>query len=165
MALRISKNLALTDISSLNEKPFLRKSDGAQVDYHEILNYPSSPDMTLYNPNPAYNPITTQHQKTGQVTTLQLWLFNDQSAKRYEGISIDPTDSIGTDESTYVQLAPDSSGSAGTFLSVGAPLTIANINDWNVAKPFWIRVTTPSVVESQNKTDIKLTTNFTEFAL
>jgi hypothetical protein len=31
--------------------------------------------------------------------------------------------------------------------------------------PFWVKVVTPSVGSVQNKTDIKLTVNFTEFAV
>jgi hypothetical protein len=52
-----------------------------------------------------------------------------------------------------------------TFLSAGAALTMANISDTNVAKPFWVKVTAPSVGSAQNKTDIKLTVNYRKFAV
>lgn len=111
------------------------------------------------------NPITTEHPISGSAVTVQLWLFNDAATKRYENITIDPTDAVSTDESTWVQLAPDNAGSPGTFLAGGAPLSMANISDSNVAKPFWMRVTTPSVADSQNKTDIKLTVSGKEYAV
>lgn len=111
------------------------------------------------------NPLTTQHPIAGSTVDVKVWLFNDSATKRYESITIDPTDSVTTDESTWIQLAPDNAGAAGTYLGASAALTMANISDSNVGKPFWVRVTTPSVGTTQNKTDIKLTTNFTEFAV
>lgn len=129
MALKISKNVGLTDIVS------------------------------------DVNPITTTHATTGGVVSVQLWLFNDDATKTYQSINIDPTDAVSTDESTWVQLAPDSAGSPGTFGAGGAALTMANVTDSNVAKPFWYKCTTPSGQSVSNKTDIKLTVNFTEFAV
>jgi hypothetical protein len=111
------------------------------------------------------NPITTQHPITGSTVEGKYFLFNDNAAKRYESITIDPTDTTSTDESTWVYLAPDNAGSPGTYLAAGAALTMANISDSNVGKPFWVKVTTPSVADSQNKTDIKLTVTGTEFAV
>lgn len=129
MALKISKNVGLTDIVS------------------------------------DANPITTTHPTTGSVQAVQLWLFNDDSTKTYQSINIDPTDAVTTDESTWIQLAPDSAGSAGTYGSAGAALSMANVTDFNVAKPFWYKCTTPSGQSVSNKSDIKLTVNFTEFAV
>lgn len=129
MALKISKNVGLTDIVS------------------------------------DANPITTEHPITGSAVTVQLWLFNDDAAKTYQTITIDPTDAVSTDESTWVQLAPDSAGAAGTYLTGGAALTTANISDSNVAKPFWAKVTTPAVADTQNKSDIKLTVSGKEYAV
>ncbi|MGM7720477.1 hypothetical protein [Metabacillus sp. Hm71] len=111
------------------------------------------------------NPLTTQHPIGGSTVEARVWLFNDNSAKRYESITIDPTDSVSTDESTWVALAPDNAGVAGTYLAAGAALSMANISDSNVGKPFWVKITTPSVGSTQNKTDIKLTVNYTEYAV
>lgn len=111
------------------------------------------------------NPITTNHPSTGSVVETKLFLFNDSAAFRYEAITIDPTDAVSTDESTWVQLAPDNAGVAGTYLSAGAALSMANISDSAVGKPFWMKVTTPSLGSAQNKTDIKLTVAFNEFAV
>lgn len=129
MALKISKNVGLTDVVT------------------------------------DINPITTEHPTTGSEVEVRLWLFNDQSTKKYEEISIKPTDAVSTDESAWIQLAPDNSGTAGTYLSGGAALTMADISDSNVGKPFWVKVTTPVVSDSQNKSDIKLTIAGKEYAV
>ncbi|MBT2682670.1 hypothetical protein [Bacillus sp. ISL-37] len=111
------------------------------------------------------NAITTQHPIGGSTQEMKLYLFNDSAAERFENITIDPTDSVSTDESTWIQVAPDNGGVAGTYQTAGAALTMANISDSNVGKPFWVRVTTPAVGSVQNKTDIKLTVNFRKFAV
>jgi hypothetical protein len=129
MALKLSKNVGLTDIVS------------------------------------DANPITTEHNITGTAVTVQLWAYNDSALKRYETVLIDPTDAVSTDESTWVQLAPDAAGAAGTFGAAGAALALANISDSNVAKPFWARVTTPSLGDSVNKNEIKLTVTGKEYAV
>jgi hypothetical protein len=110
------------------------------------------------------NPITTEHPLGGSAVTIQLWLFNDNAAKRYETITIDPIDQTSTDESSWIQLAPDNAGAAGTFLVAGAALSITNISD-TTGKPFWARITTPSVADTQNKTDIKLQVSGKEYAV
>jgi hypothetical protein len=129
MALKISKNVGLTDIVS------------------------------------DVNPITTSHPTTGSAQVVPLWLFNDDSTKTYQSINIDPTDAVSTDESTWVQLAPDNAGSAGTYGAASAALSMANVSDSNVAKPFWFKCTSPSGQSVQNKSDIKLTVNYTEYAV
>ena len=111
------------------------------------------------------NAITTQHPIAGSTVEMRLWLFNDNAAERFENITIDPTDSVSTDESTWLSLAPDSGGVAGTYGAAGAALTMVNISDSSVGKPFWVRVTTPAVADVQNKTDIKLTVNYRKFAV
>ncbi|MDQ0270710.1 hypothetical protein [Cytobacillus purgationiresistens] len=111
------------------------------------------------------NAISTQHPIAGSSQEVRLWLFNDNAAERFENISIDPTDTEGSDESTWMQLAPDSGGVAGMYLAGGAALSIANIADNGVGKPFWLKVTTPAVGNVQNKSDIKLTVNYRKFAV
>lgn len=111
------------------------------------------------------NPITTTHPTTGSVVSVQLWLYNDDATKRYESINIDPTDIVTSDESTWTQLAPDVAGAAGTYGAASAALTMANIADSNVAKPFWYKLTAPTGQVVSNKTDIKLTINYTEYAV
>jgi hypothetical protein len=160
MALKIAKNVGLTDIvTGPEQKPYRKKSDLTQVD-----TIPPGQEAN-YEPNPAYNPITTQHPIAGSTVEMKVWLFNDNPAKRYESITIDPTDTTSTDESNWAQLAPDNAGSPGTYFAAGVALSMANISDSNVGKPFWVKVTTPSVADSQNKTDITLKVTSTEFAV
>jgi hypothetical protein len=110
------------------------------------------------------NPLSSQHPITGTAVSTRVWLFNDDNTKRYEAITIDPTDASAPDNSTWIQLAPDNAGSPGAYLAGGAALTMANISDVT-GHPFWVRVTTPSVADSQNVTDIKLTVKANEFAV
>lgn len=107
------------------------------------------------------NAITTQHPITGSAVSGTLYLFNDNATERFENITIDPTDAVSTDESSWVQLSADNV----TWLAAGEALTMANISDTNVGKVFYYRVTSPSVGSVQNKTDIKLTVNFRKFAV
>jgi hypothetical protein len=107
------------------------------------------------------NSIVTQHPITGSAQALQLYLFNDNSAERFESISIDPTDSVDTDESSWVEMSADGT----TWLTAGEALSVADISDNGVGKSFWVRVTSPSVADVQNKTDIKLTVNYRKFAV
>lgn len=115
------------------------------------------------------NPATTQHPITGSTVEQKLYLFNDDATKYYQNITIDPSDSVSTDESTWVALAPDNAGAAGTYGAAGAALSMANIGaagagDTTV-KAFWMKVISPSGQSVQNKTDIKLTVAFREFAV
>ena len=111
------------------------------------------------------NPITTPHPITGSSQVVQLWLFNNDATKYYTGITIDPTDSVSTDESTWVQLSAD----GVTYLGASAALSMANIGSAGsgdtTGHTFYAKITTPSVGSTQNKTDIKLSVNYTEYAV
>lgn len=111
------------------------------------------------------NPIASQHPLTGSTVEIKLYLFNDNPAERFENISIDPIDTTGSDESVWVQLAPDNGGSAGEYLAAGEALAMPNISDSNIGKPFWYRITTPNMGGVQNKTDIKLSVSCRKFAV
>lgn len=111
------------------------------------------------------NPLTTDHPVSGSSVEMQVFLFNDDGTKRYEGVSIDPTDATGTDESSWFQLAPDVSGNAGTYLSGSEPLSMSDVSDSGVAYPLWVKVTTPDISDTQNKTDINLKIGYTEYAV
>lgn len=136
MALKISKNSGLTDVVSTGDNS---------------------------------NPISTQHPITGSTVEQKLYLFNNDATKYYQNIAIDPTDAVSTDESTWVFLAPDNAGVAGTYGAASAALTMANIgaagSGDTTGKPFWMKVVSPSGQSVQNKTDIKLTVNYREFAV
>ncbi|MED1205854.1 hypothetical protein [Heyndrickxia acidicola] len=111
------------------------------------------------------NPISTTHPVSGSTVPLTLYLWNDDATKKYTGITIDPVDTTGSDESSWIALAPDNAGNAGTYLAGSAALSMADINDSNVAHAFWYQCTTPTLTDSQNKTDIQLNVSFTEFAV
>jgi hypothetical protein len=111
------------------------------------------------------NPIVSEHPTTGSAVEIKLFLFNDNALKRYTNIVIDPIDTVTTDESSWVQLAPDNGGVPGAYLSGSAPLSMADISDSNSGKAFWVKITTPSVPDSQNKTDIKLNVTAKEYAV
>lgn len=108
--------------------------------------------------------LTTQHSVDGGVDSKKIYLYNDDATKRYQNIVIDPTDISGGDESSYIQLAQDNAGSPGTYQSAGANLTMADIND-TLGKPFWVKITTPSLGTTQNKTDLQLKVLYREFAV
>lgn len=111
------------------------------------------------------NPHQTQHPIEGSAVETRLWLFNDDATKRYESVSIVPTDTASTDESGWIQLAPDNGGAPGVYGAAGASLAMANVSDSAVGHAFWVRVTTPAVGSVQNKSDLKLGVDFTEFAV
>lgn len=126
MVLNISKDLALSDISDIN------------------------------------NPITTQHEISGTTVEVLVYLFNDKPEKRYESIQIVPIDLSGTDESSWIELALDNSGTAGTYVST---LSVPDISDSGVPKPIWVKITSAIVPDSVNKTDIALKITCREFAV
>lgn len=108
--------------------------------------------------------LTTQHSVDGGADVKKVYLYNDDATKRYTLIVIDPTDISGGDESSYIQLAPDNAGTPGTYQAAGANLSMADIND-TLGKPFWVKITTPTLGTTQNKTDLKLNVTFREFAV
>ena len=110
----------------------------------------------------AANPLQTQHVNTGEAKATRVFLFNDAAANKYESVVIKAKDTSGTDESSWVQFAPDNSGTAGSYSST---LNMANISDNNVAKPFWVRVTNPSGTVALNKTDLSIEVTANEFAV
>lgn len=106
------------------------------------------------------NPITTSHPIEGSSVETKLFLFNDDSTKMYTSVVIAPIDTSGTNESNYITLALDNNGVAGLYTST---LNMANISDM-IGHAFWVRVTTPAIAQTQNKTDIKLQINSIEYA-
>jgi hypothetical protein len=111
------------------------------------------------------NPITTVHATSGGTVEVKLYLFNDDATKTYQSIQVDPMDTTGGDESSYIQLAPDNAGVAGTYLAASAPLSVSDITTVNSPRIFWAKITTPTLGSAQNKTDIFLRVTATEFAV
>jgi hypothetical protein len=110
--------------------------------------------------------LTTEHANTGEAVATQVFVSNDDATKTYKNIVIDVVDTdMSTDETSWVQLAPDNSGVAGTYEAGGIQLTMSDITDSKVAHAFWVKVTNPNVAGSQNKTDLELKLNFREYAV
>lgn len=109
------------------------------------------------------NPISTETPMSGGSIETELYLFNDDSTKKYQSITIYPTDSNDSSKTSWIQLAPDNSGSPGLFLSGGAIMNMPNISG-NTA-PFWIKVTTPEMASVENITEIKLTVDYKEYVV
>ncbi|RDW18052.1 hypothetical protein CWR48_10635 [Oceanobacillus arenosus] len=105
----------------------------------------------------AGNPISSQHPISGSTETIQVYLFNDDATKRYESVTVNAIDTTGPDESNWVKLSTNGT----TFTDT---INFAEIKD-TVGHLFYVRVTTPSVADTQNKTDIKLSVVGTEFAV
>ena len=126
MALKLSKNVGLTDVITTS------------------------------------NPLTTQHINTGEAKQTLVYLFNDTSNKKYESVVVSAIDTTGTNEANWMQFAPDDNGTPGTFSNT---LNMANISDNNVGKAFWVKVTSASVTDSQNKTDLSIRITANEFAV
>jgi hypothetical protein len=111
------------------------------------------------------NPLSTKHPTSGSTLEIRVWIFNDDPTRTYEDITIDPIDATGTDESNWIQLAPDNVSVAGSYGAGGAPLAMPNITTANSGTPFWVKTTTPSGQIVKNKNDIKLAISFTEYAV
>jgi hypothetical protein len=66
-------------------------------------------------------------------------------------------------------LPPDNAGVAGVYGAASASLSMANIGASGTGdttgKVFWMKVISPSGQSVQNKTDIKLTVSYREFAV
>lgn len=107
------------------------------------------------------NPIQTSHPVEGSAQTVQMWIFNDNSSKKYQNVSIQAVDAVGTSEANWIQLSLDNV----TYQAAGASLTIPDITTANTGTTFYVKVTTPTVADTINKSDIKLKTSFTEYAV
>lgn len=102
----------------------------------------------------------------GQTSSaIPLWACTADTQFYYTDIDIVPRDIDGTDESDWIALAPDSSGSAGTFGAWGAPLTdIGTVDDENYV-PFHVKFKVDVGVGAQIKTDLKLGMDYVKHAV
>ena len=123
------------------------------------LLYYSDPSLTTLLEN-----MTTQHSSTGDSQEVRVFIANKEPGFRYEDVVITPEDTDGPDETNWISLAADNGGAPGTFGAPGASLTIGEISD-NGAHSFWLRITTPAVGQAQNKSDLRLSASFKEFAV
>lgn len=113
-----------------------------------------SKNSTLTDNVSESNPITTQHNVTGGSIETRVFLYNDTATFTYEDIVISATDTVGTNESSWVTFAKDNNGAVtGTYAST---ISYTSIPTANTGVPFWVKVTTPVVETAQNKSDIRI---------
>ena len=128
-------------------------------------------------------PITTVHNgKSGDIKTVQLYLRNDDAAKWFSNIRIQPLDTVGADP--YGDVAYNETG-WGVKLSPGAAepttgewedmnwgeeVSMSDIGadggaDTTTYFPFWYYITCPPNEDVAIKTDIVLDVSYTENAV
>lgn len=109
----------------------------------------------------AQNSIETQHPIAGSTVTVQKYMKNDDATKYYTNATADPQ---GTDES-YVQLSLDGT----TFAAVGASVALADFGSAGTpdtdVRNLWVRVTTPSLADTQNRSNVTVNLAGREFAV
>jgi len=66
-------------------------------------------------------------------------------------------------DTSWFYLAPDSSGSPGTYGSAGASLDIGNMNSGDVV-PFWVKCIVPQGTDMENYRDVYLKVSGLEFS-
>ena len=93
----------------------------------------------------------------------QLWIAAEGVNAKNVTVSIqDLVAGAGADPAWHY-LAPDNSGSPGTYGSAGASLTVGDINDGNVV-PFWIKVVVPEGTAMENYRDVYLEIQSLQFS-
>jgi hypothetical protein len=111
------------------------------------------------------SPLTTQHPIAGSAVTVNAYIKNDDATKYYTTVAIDPQDTTGSDESSYVQLSSD----GVTYQATSAALSLSDFGSAGTpdtaVRTIYVKVTTPSVADTQNKTDIFLNVTGREFAV
>ena len=75
----------------------------------------------------------------------------------YQTVEIDSADLVSPDESGWVEYAPDSTGSPGSFAA--GPITESEIAalasiDYNESVTFWRKITVPASTAATRKTDV-----------
>ena len=108
-------------------------------------------------------PLVFKLPPTGGVEVVQLWLRHDElSGEAIEssyGVVLESADDYGTDESSWLEIAPDVSGVAGTYAST---LAVGDVLGGAIV-PIWVRMTMPFTGEVGARSDIylKLTSSST----
>lgn len=107
------------------------------------------------------NPIKFKQRNAGGVEERQLFLRHTILAGDGAEFSADVIVSgndisqIGDDVSSWVQIAPDNNGVAGTYGAGGAGVNLGNINLGDTV-PFWVKMTVPVTEEVGAREDLAL---------
>lgn len=121
------------------------------------------------------NPVWTTHDgQTGGIVTLQLYLKNDDVAKWYSNVTVQPIDlvdaypygDVGYDETGWgVKLSEGSTEptiAQWEDIDWGNTITMPDITDAVSYIPFWYLISCPPLIDAKTKTDIVLRTAYTE---
>jgi hypothetical protein len=104
-------------------------------------------------------PLIFKNPNTGGTQEKRLYarhgVLSGPDADSSLGVVIDPVDLAGSDESTWMFLAPDSSGSPGTYGAASASLSLGNISVGQIV-PFWLKLVVPANNESGPRDDLAL---------
>lgn len=104
-------------------------------------------------------PVIFKTDPAGGVYERRLYLRHDDltgnNPSSSYGISVGGTDTSGSDESTWVQVAEDVDGLPGSYSLPGEAKSLGDVLGGEI-KPFWIKVTMPNDVQYGVRTDIKL---------
>jgi hypothetical protein len=107
------------------------------------------------------SPVIFKVPPTGGVREVQLWLRHDELSGELVESSYDVTvlggDDFSPDNSSWVEIAPDVAGVAGTY---AASYAVGDILGGDIV-PFWVRLTVPNTPETGVRRDIylKITTS------
>ena len=128
-------------------------------------------------------PVSTTHEgKSGDTSSVQLFLKNDDVLLWYSTIVVKSVDSVetgGLDDTIYdetgwgVKLYPGDTEPTGSFwdsLDWGNEISMDDIgesgtSDTTTYYPFWYLITCPPNTDAQTKTNIKIKVEFTENAV
>jgi len=96
------------------------------------------------------NPLDTTHPIAGSTQIKPIYFEHTDIGFRYE-FTLSCQDTSGSDESSWIQFAPDVDGVAGTFANTLDINLLAN----TVVKVY-VRVTSTVQVDAVNKQDLKI---------
>lgn len=107
------------------------------------------------------NPVVFKFSNAGGVEERKLYLRHNilagPTAEGSQDVVVDPVDiaTLSGDESTWIQIAPDVAGVAGTYGAAGASWIAGNVNIGQI-KPFWVKTTVPANTEVGARDDLAL---------
>jgi hypothetical protein len=103
--------------------------------------------------------LTVERGYAGTAATTHSSGTKVYSGYNYSGLAVQPVDSVGSSEASWVKLATDQVGLGAAV--AGASLSL-NDKAYNATLTLWRRITVPAGTSVQNKTDIKLRLTGTE---
>lgn len=121
----------------------------------------TDPDSRVSTDLSLLNPIIFKFSQAGGTEERQLFLRHDflsgAEAESSLDVTVDPVDlaTVEGDQSTWLQVAADSAGVAGTYAAAGAAKNLGNVN-MGQTLPFWVKATVPANSEVGARDDISL---------